>query len=87
MGAIYIDNTWGLCPSNTGLPGYDIRGNSIPGTLGLLWTAKQLYPQRFADLDMVAECKVFYKEFFGLELTDEVINNILFGSGMRAARE
>lgn len=54
--------------------------------LVILWTAQTLYPDKFTDLDMVAESRSFYKEFFGLELTDEVINNILYGSGMRAAR-
>lgn len=61
---------------------------SSPETpLVILWTAKTLYPDRFTDLDMVAESKSFYKEFFDLELTDDVINNILFGGGMRAVRQ
>jgi iron complex transport system substrate-binding protein len=61
---------------------------SSPETpLVILWTAKTLYPERFNDLDMAQECRSFYKEFFGLELSDEVIQNILFGEGMRAARE
>ena len=60
---------------------------SSPETpLAILWTAQTLYPDRFADMDMVVESKSFYKAFFGLELSDEVVNNILFGSGMRAAR-
>lgn len=61
---------------------------SSPETpLAILWTAKTIYPERFADLDMVSESKSFYKTFFGLDLTDETIKNILYGSGMRAARE
>lgn len=60
---------------------------SSPETpLAVLWLAKKIYPDKFADLDMVAETKLFYKEFFGFELSDEVVNNILFGEGMRTAR-
>jgi len=61
---------------------------SSPETpLAILWTAKTLYPDRFNDLDMAGECRSFYKEFFGMELSDEVIQNILYGDGMRAARQ
>lgn len=60
---------------------------SSPETpLAILWTAKTIYPDRFNDLDMARECKTFYKEFFGLELSDETIESILYGGGMRAAR-
>ncbi|PKM76823.1 MAG: iron ABC transporter substrate-binding protein [Firmicutes bacterium HGW-Firmicutes-15] len=61
---------------------------SSPETpLAVLWTAKTIYPDKFADLDMVAETKYFYKEFFSLELSDEVVNKIIFGEGMRIARQ
>ncbi|MDD3364337.1 MAG: ABC transporter substrate-binding protein [Syntrophomonas sp.] len=61
---------------------------SSPETpMAVLWTAKTLYPDKFADLDLVAETKYFYKEFFGLQLSDEVVNKILFGEGMRTARK
>lgn len=61
---------------------------SSPETpLAILWTAKTLYPDKFSDLDMKAESKYFYKAFFGLQLSDEVINKILYGEGMRAARQ
>lgn len=61
---------------------------SSPETpLAILWTAKTLYPDRFNDLDMAGECRNFYKEFFGMELSDEVIQNILYGDGMRIARQ
>lgn len=61
---------------------------SSPETpMAILWTAKALYPDKFADLDMIAETKYFYKEFFGLQLSDEIVNKILFGEGMRAAKK
>jgi iron complex transport system substrate-binding protein len=45
--------------------------------LQFLWLAKTLYPQRFADIDMVQETRRFYHSFFGLNLTDAQINDIL----------
>ncbi|MDD2620901.1 MAG: ABC transporter substrate-binding protein, partial [Syntrophomonadaceae bacterium] len=60
---------------------------SSPETpMAILWTAKTIYPDKFADLDMLAETKRFYKQFFGLDLSDEVIEKILYGGGMRTAR-
>lgn len=61
---------------------------SSPETpLAVLWLAKTIYPDRFADLDMVAETRYFYKEFFGFDLSDETVNKILFGEGMRTTRQ
>ncbi|MDD3878869.1 MAG: ABC transporter substrate-binding protein [Syntrophomonas sp.] len=60
---------------------------SSPETpLAILWTAKTLYPEKFLDLDMAAETKAFYKDFFGLELSDDVVDRIIAGEGMRIAR-
>ena len=44
-------------------------GADTPVTL--LWLAKTAYPELFADIDIIAETKTYYKEVFGLELTDE----------------
>jgi len=61
---------------------------SSPETpLAVLWLAKTIYPDKFADLDMTTETKLFYKTFFRLDLSDEVVNKILFGEGMRTARK
>lgn len=61
---------------------------SSPETpLVIMWTAQTLYPERFTDLDMAQETKFFYKEFFDLHLSDEVVDQILGGEGMRAARQ
>ena len=59
---------------------------SLETPLAILWTAKTLYPDRFTDLDMVAETKTFYKEFFHCDLTDDVVNKILSGNGMRTLK-
>jgi iron complex transport system substrate-binding protein len=39
--------------------------------------AKTMYPDIFADLDMVAETKAYYKKFYSYELSDENARNIL----------
>ena len=43
-------------------------GADTPVTL--LWMAKTAYPALFADIDITAEAKTYYKEVFGVELTD-----------------
>lgn len=44
-------------------------GADTPVTL--LWFAKTTYPELFEDIDIVQEAKDYYKEVFGVELTDE----------------
>jgi iron complex transport system substrate-binding protein len=56
---------------------------SLETPLAILWTAKTIYPERFSDIDMTAETKAFYKEFFNYELSDELLSHILSGQGMR----
>ena len=36
----------------------------------LLWLAKTAYPEYFSDIDIITETKNYYKEVFGVELTD-----------------
>ena len=42
----------------------------------LLWMAKTAYPAQFQDIDVIAEAKDYYKEVFGIELTDEQAKSI-----------
>ncbi len=42
----------------------------------LLWMAKTVYPELFADVDITEETKTYYKEVFGIELTDEQAESI-----------
>ncbi len=44
-------------------------GVDVP--LTLLWTAKSLYPDLFADIDMDQEVKDYYKNIYDVDLTDE----------------
>lgn len=51
----------------------------------LLWLAKTIYPEHFADIDLAAETRRFYAEAFGAELTDEQIRRIFEPSARAAA--
>ena len=44
-------------------------GADTPVTL--LWMAKTVYPQLFADIDILEQTKGYYREVFGIELTDQ----------------
>ena len=42
----------------------------------LLWLAKTAYPEYFEDVDIIKETKDYYREVFGIELTDEQASSI-----------
>ena len=44
--------------------------------LVLKWLAKKNQPELFADVDMDAEVRAYYKRFYNLDLTDEDLRNI-----------
>lgn len=48
----------------------------IDTPITLLWLAKTAYPDLFEDIDITAETKAYYREVFGIELTDEQANRI-----------
>jgi len=60
--------------------------SSLETPLAVLWTAKLAYPEQFEDWDMGATVRIFYKEFFDWDLSDEDIDKILSGQGMRDAK-
>ncbi|WP_052074596.1 ABC transporter substrate-binding protein [Shewanella mangrovi] len=45
--------------------------------LQFLWLAKTLYPTAFADIDMHRETAAFYREFYGITLSDADITGFL----------
>lgn len=47
--------------------------------LQVIWAAKMLNPDLFADVDMAAETKDFYRTFYGYDLTDDQAARILEG--------
>ncbi len=44
--------------------------------VSLLWWAKAIYPERFADMDLTAIAKDYYKTVFGVELSTEQVESI-----------
>lgn len=60
---------------------------SLETPLALVWTARLLYPERCADIDMQGLTGRFYRDFFGLELDPNQIEEILSGQGMRLSKE
>ena len=46
---------------------------STDAPLSLWWIAKKTYPQLFEDINMEEMTKDYYKEFYGMELSDEDI--------------
>lgn len=59
---------------------------SLETPLAILWTAKTLYPEMFADIDLMAETKYFYREFFNYPISDQVAAQVLSGKGMRVQK-
>jgi len=51
--------------------------SGVQKPLLMLYLASTLYPDRFPDVDMTAELKRFYAEFFYYDLTDEQARRIL----------
>ena len=49
-------------------------GADTPMTL--LWLAKTTYPDKFKDIDLTKEVKDYYKEVFGVDLTDKQVESI-----------
>ena len=47
--------------------------------LQILWAAKTIQPELFADIDVKAETKAFYKKFMNYELSDAEFGYILKG--------
>lgn len=61
-----------ICPS--GVKDWDYSSENI---LLLQYIAKVLHPDLFKDIDMVKEIKYYYNTFYGYDISDENIQNIL----------
>jgi len=59
---------------------------SLETPLAMLWTAKIAYPERFTEIDLKEETELFYKKFFGIELSEDLYSQIMSGKGMRAPK-
>ena len=51
--------------------------------IGVPWTAKVIYPDKYSDIDMVSATKEFYSNFYHFDLTDEQAKQILLDSGLK----
>lgn len=53
--------------------------------IGIPWTAKILYPDKFKSLNLKSEVKEFYSEFYHYDLSDSDVTKLLEGSGMNSS--
>jgi iron complex transport system substrate-binding protein len=51
--------------------------------LGIPWTAKVIYPDKYSDINLKEEVKNFYKEFYKYDLSDSEVENLLKKSGLK----
>jgi len=63
--------------------GWFDRPPGVNSIIGIPWTAKVLYPDRFKDLDLKSLAKEFYANFYQYNLTDEEVTAIISGSGLK----
>ena len=54
---------------------------STEGVLLMLYLAKELYPERFADLDLRREIRAYYAQFYRYALSDRELTLMLQGKG------
>ena len=59
-----------------GLMAWGYNGPELP--LFVEFAGKYIHPELFEDVDVIADAKEFYSEFFGFEISDEEMQNILF---------
>lgn len=56
---------------------------SVETYLGMLWFVSTFYPKYFPDLDLKEEVLSYYSHFMGLEISDELYEQILSSRGLR----
>ena len=77
---IKTNNSLGNANVDSALPyNWIDRPPSVIKVLGAKWLGNLVYPEYF-DYDIVAEAKEFFRLFYGWELKDEQLNNILAAS-------
>lgn len=58
---------------------------SVETYFALLWLGCELYPEEYADFDLKKEVVTFYKDILGVDVTDELYEQIISGRGVRKA--
>lgn len=56
----------------------------VNNIIGIPWTAKVLYPDKFQDIDMNQVTNYFYSEFYHYNLSDNEISEILNSSNLKS---
>ena len=70
-------------PMPTGVFFWDGGPESV---LLMLWVAKTVHPELFADLDLPAKVREYYSKFYGIALEDSSIVNLLAGRSLDGTR-
>lgn len=83
---IYNDTLWQSIPAvknhrvylvpQSPYPWFD-RPPGINRIIGISWTAKILYPEKFSDLDLPALTREFYHKFYHYDLSDSEVDSLL----------
>lgn len=58
--------------------GWFDRPPGINTIIGIPWTAKVLYPDKFKNMNMTSLTKEFYSNFYHVNLTDDDVKNIMY---------
>lgn len=58
---------------------------SVETYLGMLWLGCTAYPELYGDIDLRSYVSDYYRQFFGIEIDDELWETILSGEGLRAS--
>lgn len=53
------------------------RPPGVNQIIGIPWTAKMLYPEKFEDIDMISLTKDYHEQFYHISLTDDEVAEIL----------
>lgn len=51
--------------------------------IGIPWTAKVIYPDKYSNINMVDATKEFYSNFYHYDLSDDEAKDILISSGLK----
>lgn len=57
--------------------------SSVETPLAILWAVKTIYPDYATEIDLRAEVRTYYQNFFGISLTETMIDTILEGRELR----
>ena len=56
---------------------------SVETYLAMLWLGCTIYPERYEDVNLQQRVAEYYKTFLGIEVDDELYNQMLSGEGLR----